>query len=108
MSTTCYRIQKPIEVVMQQSDINDKLISLLESTEVNSFAQILRNHSVMSTKFIVKLLFINEIDSWPKQASAPHLWNTTPYDPCGYYICANYNLEDKNVLDEWSNGTCIR
>ena len=101
-------IQQPLEVVMRQSDINDKLISLPESTKVNSSTQTLRNHSVMSTKFIFELLFINEIDSWPKQTVAPHLWDTTPYDPGGYFICANYNLEDKVVVDEWSNNTCIR
>jgi hypothetical protein len=35
-------IQQPIEVVMQSSDLNDKLIALLESIEVNLMLKVIK------------------------------------------------------------------
>ena len=54
-------IQQPFEIVMQPSDINNKLISIPESTEVNSSTQTLGNPLIMSIKIIVR--FINKIDT---------------------------------------------
>jgi hypothetical protein len=66
--------------------------------------------SIMSSVLdnsIVGLPFTVQIDRCFEQSGTPYLWDTTPYDPGGCFNCANYNLEDKVVVDEWSNDTYI-
>jgi hypothetical protein len=66
--------------------------------------------SLMSTKLdisVVGLPLIVQISRCFEQSATPHVWDTTTYDPGGSLIHSNYNLEDKVVVDEWSNDTCI-
>jgi hypothetical protein len=66
--------------------------------------------SLMSTKLgisVFGLPLIVQISLCFEQSATPHVWDTTTYDPGGSLIHSNYNLEDKVVVDEWSNDTCI-
>ncbi|KAK2373092.1 hypothetical protein QL285_074154 [Trifolium repens] len=146
-------IQQPIEVLMPSSALNEKLIVLPESIEVNLMLKVtgppvtmkgnqmslktppcstmlLTDTPSIMEQFVMKnfivegtiqrqqgheiiihcfvtLLPIGKINQWLEQSEISNVWDTTTYDPGGSLIHSNYNLEDKVVVDEWSNDTCI-
>jgi hypothetical protein len=80
--------------------------SLSPPTTIQDFV----HSSITSTKLVhsvVGLPFIVHIDPWLEQLATPHLWDTTPYNPGGSFSHSNSNLDDKVVVDAWSNVTCI-